>query len=201
METPFETKSVFVGYKDETICLLIDAYSLYRTERELGFTVDYENLRVYFKSKGRLVNSFIYFQVVEGKEIPAVLRLRNFTAYNGYTPKEIVLKEYEQESGAGPKRTSGGIEVAFALGAIDASAYAEHLYILTGNGKYTELVEWLQNKGKKVTIVSSALKERNSIVSDRLRKSALGFIELDEIKDQIRMIHEEDEELQENETE
>ena len=60
----------------------------------------------------------------------------------------------------------------------------DHLVIFSGDGDFTSLVEALQRKGRKVTVVSS-LTSQPPMIADDLRRQADYFVDLASLKSEI----------------
>jgi uncharacterized LabA/DUF88 family protein len=60
----------------------------------------------------------------------------------------------------------------------------DHVVIFSGDGDFRRLVEAVQRRGKRVSVVST-IRTSPPMVADELRRQADNFIELDELKSQI----------------
>ena len=60
----------------------------------------------------------------------------------------------------------------------------EHIVLFSGDGDFRSLVESLQRKGVRVSVVST-IRSQPPMISDELRRQADNFIELDELKEVI----------------
>ena len=76
------------------------------------------------------------------------------------------------------------MDIELAIDAMEQSDVVDHLVIFSGDGDFTSLVEALQRKGRKVTVVSS-LSSQPPMIADDLRRQADYFIDLNSLKSEI----------------
>jgi uncharacterized LabA/DUF88 family protein len=67
---------------------------------------------------------------------------------------------------------------------MEAAAYADHMVLFSGDGDFRALVEAVQRKGARVTVVST-LKGQSGSISDELRRQADAFVDLADLGDLI----------------
>ena len=181
-------ENTLVHYPTDKIVLIVDNQSISKIQREQNFNVDYYELREWFAQTGQLRDASIYFQIVEGQGNNLV-RLKDYTAYNGYTPYVKDVKDVESLK-------FGGLDIPITLGMINASEYADHIFLLSTNSNFVDAIEYVQRRGVPVTVVF-ALDDRRSTKSlDLLRKAASGFLNILSIKDSIESKFEDSEEDQ-----
>ncbi|WP_191321300.1 NYN domain-containing protein, partial [Camelimonas fluminis] len=102
--------------------------------------------------------------------------------YNHYRVVSKIAKEYETHFGG--RRLKGNMDVEIAVDALDISPHIDHLILFTGDGDFRRLIEAIQDKGRRVTVVSS-LRTQPMMLSDALRRQADNFIDLADIKESI----------------
>ena len=73
------------------------------------------------------------------------------------------------------------IGVELAVDALENSDRIDHLVLFSGDGDLRALVEAVQRRGVRVTVVST-IRTRPPIVADELRRQADSFLELDDFK-------------------
>ncbi len=173
-------------YPDERVVLFIDGPSLHMTARALGFEVDYKELRAYFMRKARLVRALYYTTILEQQEFTAVRPLVDWLEYNGFTLVTKPAKEFTDS--AGRRRIKGDMDVELAVHAMQLADSIDHAVIFTGDGDFRSLVEALQQKGKRVSVVST-LETQPAMVADELRRQADQFIDLADLEDAIARKH------------
>ncbi|EMS35841.1 NYN domain-containing protein, partial [Candidatus Liberibacter americanus] len=85
----------------------------------------------------------------------------------------------------GRKKIKTSMEIELAVDAFEQSQGVDSLVIFSGDGDFTTLVEALQRRSKKITIVSTVL-SNPPMVSDQLRRQADNFIDLAYLKNEIQ---------------
>ena len=159
----------------EKIVLLIDGANLYATGRTLGFDVDYKQLLVYFKNRGYLLRAYYYTTLIEDQEFSSLRPLIDWLDYNGYAVVTKAAKEFTDSTGR--RKVKGNVDMELAVDAMELSGAADHFVLFSGNGDFRVLVEALQRKGKRVTVVSTTATQP-PMIADELRRQADNFIEL-----------------------
>ncbi len=169
-------------YPDERIAVFIDGANLYNAARGLGFDIDYRRLLQLFSSKGRLVRAFYYTAVRDDQEYSPIRPLVDWLDYNGYTMVTKSTKEFTDSEGR--VKIKGNMDIELAIDVMDMAAYVDHIFLLSGDGDFRRLVEAVQRKGVRVSVVST-IRSQPPMVADELRRQADNFIELLEWQDDI----------------
>jgi len=169
-------------YPDERIALFIDGSNLYAAARALGFDIDYKRLLTEFGKRGKLVRAFYYTALLEDQEYSPIRPLIDWLDYNGYTMVTKPTKEFTDSQGR--RRFKGDMDVELAVDVMEMSAYVDHIILFSGDGDFRRLVEAVQRKGPRVTVVST-VRSQPSMVADELRRQADNFLELLEIAPHI----------------
>lgn len=167
-------------YKDEKLAVLIDGVNLHVATKLLGFDVDYKLLRQEFSRRGKLVRMHYYTSIMEVEEFSPVRPLVDWLSYNGYVVHNKFSREIPDNSGK-RKTARGSLEVDLTIDAIRLSDRVDHIVLMTGDGDFRSLVEELQRRGVRVTVVSS-IRSQPSTASDELRRQADSFVELEELR-------------------
>jgi uncharacterized LabA/DUF88 family protein len=102
--------------------------------------------------------------------------------YNGFSVVTKPLKEFTDVQGR--RRVKGNMDIELAIDVMEISAVVDHVVIFSGDGDFRRLVEAVQRRGKRVSVVST-IRTSPPMVADELRRQADNFIELDELKSQI----------------
>jgi uncharacterized LabA/DUF88 family protein len=92
------------------------------------------------------------------------------------------LKEFTDVQGR--RRVKGNMDIELAIDVMEMSACIDHVVIFSGDGDFRRLVEAVQRRGRRVSVVST-IRTSPPMVADELRRQADNFIELDELKAQI----------------
>ncbi len=171
-----------IFYKSERIALFIDGANLYATAKSLGFDIDYKRLLQVFRERGQLIRAYYYTALAEDQEYSSIRPLIDWLDYNGYTMITKPTKEFTDASGR--RKVKGNMDIELAVDAMELSEHLDHIVLFSGDGDFRSLVEALQHKGKRVSVVST-LRTQPPMVADELRRQADCFIDINTLKDQI----------------
>lgn len=169
-------------YPTERIALFIDGANLYATARSLGFDIDYKKLLQLFGSKGQLIRALYYTALAEDQEYSSIRPLVDWLDYNGYTMVTKPTKEFTDSSGR--RKIKGNMDIELAVDAMELAEHLDHLVIFSGDGDFRSLVEALQHKGRRVSVVST-LTTQPPMIADELRRQADQFIDLADLENEI----------------
>ncbi len=182
-------------YKEEKVAFFIDGSNLYAAARALDFDIDYKRLLHWVASKSRLVRAFYYTALYEDQEYSPVKPLVDWLDYNGYTMVTKPVKEYTDAQGR--KKIKANMDIELAVDMMELADQVDHIVLFSGDGTFTRLVEAVQRKGVRVTVVST-IKSNPPMVADELRRQADHFLELDVLANTIIRDHDDfDEDSQE----
>ncbi|MFB0952235.1 MAG: NYN domain-containing protein [Rhodospirillales bacterium] len=171
------------NYQNERTALFIDGSNLYAAARALGFDIDYKRLLKVFKKNGQLVRALYYTALVEEQEYSPIRPLVDWLDYNGYTMVTKPTKEFTDA--AGRRKIKGNMDIELAIDVMEMSPHLDHIVIFSGDGDFRRLVEAVQSKGVRVTVVST-IQSQPPMIADELRRQADVFIELADIQDEIQ---------------
>ena len=171
------------NYQNERTALFIDGSNLYAAARALGFDIDYKRLLKVFKKNGQLVRALYYTALVEEQEYLPIRPLVDWLDYNGYTMVTKPTKEFTDA--AGRRKIKGNMDIELAIDMMEMSPHLDHIVIFSGDGDFRRLVEAVQRKGVRVTVVST-IQSQPPMIADELRRQADVFIELADIQDEIQ---------------
>jgi uncharacterized LabA/DUF88 family protein len=163
---------------NERVALFIDGANLYSASRNLGFDVDYRNLLEYFKKRTRVIRAYYYSAVLETEEYSPLKPLTDWLAYNGYALVTKPAKEFTDA--AGRRRVKGNMDIEIAVDMLELADKLDHVVLFSGDSDFRRLVEAVQRKGVRVSVVSS-VRTSPPMVADELRRQADNFLELAEI--------------------
>ena len=170
-------------YQDEKIALFIDGSNLYAAAKGLGFDIDYKKLLQLFSDSGKLIRAFYYTALLEDQDYSPIRPLVDWLDYNGYTMITKPAKEFTDN--AGHKKIKGNMDIELAVDLIEMADSIDHAVIFSGDGDFRRLVEFVQRKGLRVTVVST-MRSKPPMIADELRRQADDFIELMDIKAEIQ---------------
>lgn len=166
----------------EKIALFIDGANLFATSKSLGFDVDYRKLLQAFRKRAYLLRAYYYSALIEDLEFASIRPLIDWLDYNGYTVVTKPAKEFIDSQGR--RKIKGSMEIELAIDAMQQSQTVDHFVIFSGDGDFTSLVEALQRKGRKVSVVST-LSTQPPMIADELRRQADHFIDLVSLRSEI----------------
>jgi len=164
------------------IALFIDGANLYATAKTLGFDIDYKRLLREFESRGTLLRAFYYTAVIEDQEFSSIRPLIDWLDYNGYTVVTKATKEFIDASGR--RKVKGNMDVELAVDAMELAERIDEMVLFSGDGDFRSLVEAVQRRGVRVTVVST-ISSQPPMVSAELRREADVFTDLVELKSKI----------------
>jgi uncharacterized LabA/DUF88 family protein len=174
-------------YPQERIAIFIDGANLYAAARGLGFDIDYKRLLDLFASKGRLMRAFYYTALIEDQEYSPLRPLVDWLDYNGYTMVTKPTKEYTDAMGR--RKIKGNMDIELAIDMLEMAQYLDHAVLFSGDGDFRRLVEAVQRRGVRVSVVST-LRSQPPMVADDLRRQADTFVELQDLAPQIMRVRE-----------
>jgi len=164
------------------IALFIDGPNFYATAKALGLDVDYKRVLKAFDDRGTLVRAFYYTAIIEDQEYSSIRPLVDWLDYNGFTVVTKATKEFLDS--AGRRKVKGNLHIELAVNAMDLSRRIDQMVLFSGDGDFRSLVEAVQRRGVRVSVVSSMVTQPPMIV-DELRRQADAFIDLDTLRTNI----------------
>lgn len=173
-------------YPNEKVAVFIDGANLYSAARTLGFDIDYRKLLDQFSKKSNLIRAFYYTALNEDQEFSPIRPLVDWLDYNGYTVITKQIKEYTDS--VGRRKIKGNIDVELAIDMMELAPFVDHFVLFSGDGDFRRLVEAVQSRGKRVTVVST-IRTQPPMVADELRRQADVFVELQDFGSQIARAH------------
>jgi len=169
-------------YSDERVGLFIDGSNLYAAARALSFDIDYKCLLGAFSESGRLIRAFYYTALIEEQEYSPIRPLVDWLDYNGYTMVTKPVKEFTDSMGR--KKIKGNMDIELAIDMVEMAPVLDHIVLFSGDGDFRRLVEAVQRKGLRVTVVST-VRSQPPMIADELRRQADSFIELQDLQAKI----------------
>jgi uncharacterized LabA/DUF88 family protein len=166
----------------EKIALFIDGANLYNATKSLGFDIDYKRLLQEFQSRGKLVRAYYYTAMIEDQEFSALKPLIDWLDYNGYTVVTKPTKEFVDQTGR--RKVKGNMDIELCVDAIELAPHIDQMVLFSGDGDFRSLVEALQRRGVRVTVVST-IACRPPMLADELRRQCDQFTDLIELKSKI----------------
>jgi uncharacterized LabA/DUF88 family protein len=173
-------------YPNERVALFIDGANLHAAARSLGFDIDYKRLLKHFQEQCHLIRAFYYTALVEDQEYSPLRPLVDWLDYNGFTMVTKPTKEYTDSMGR--RKIKGNMDIELAIDVLEMASHLDHVVLFSGDGDFRRLVEAVQRRGVRVSVVST-IRSSPPMVADELRRQADNFIELDELSALIARQH------------
>jgi len=164
------------------IALFIDGANLYSTAKALGFDIDYRRLLTEFQGLGTLVRAFYYTAIIEDQEYSSIRPLVDWLDYNGYTVVTKATKEFFDATGR--RKVKGNMDIELAVDAMELAEHLHEMVLFSGDGDFRSLVEGIQRRGVRVTVVST-IATQPPMIADDLRRQADVFVDLRELQPRI----------------
>jgi uncharacterized LabA/DUF88 family protein len=150
--------------------------------KTLGFDVDYRRLLKEFQSRGTVLRAFYYSAVIEDQEVSSIRPLIDWLDYNGYTVITKPAKEFDD--GEGRRKFKRNMHLEIAADAMGLAEKVDQIVLFSGDGDFRSLVEAIQRRGVRVTVVST-MSSQPPMIADELRRQADVFTDLAELKSKI----------------
>ena len=166
----------------DKIALFIDGANLYATAKTLGFDIDYKRLLKEFQSRGTLVRAFYYTAIIEDQEYSSIRPLIDWLDYNGFTVVTKPTKEFVDANGN--RKVKGNMDIELAVDAMEFANRVDHIVLFSGDGDFRSLVEAVQRRGVRVTVVST-ISSQPPMIADELRRQADAFTDLVELQSKL----------------
>ncbi len=166
----------------EKIALFIDGANLYATAKALGFDIDYKKLLLEFQSKGYLLRAYYYTALAEEQEYSSIRPLIDWLDYNGYTVVTKPTKEFVDSTGR--RKIKGNMDIELAVHVMEMVEYVDHFVLFSGDGDFRSMVEAVQRRGRKVSVIST-LVSQPPMIADELRRQADHFVDLQSMQSKI----------------
>ncbi len=169
---------------NERMALFIDGPNFYGSIRDVGIKVDYTRLLAFFQSKARLIRAYYYTALMEDRSeerVDFLHRLTDWLSFNGYTVITKPAKVFQGTSGE--QILKGNMDIEIAIDMLDMVPYIDHALLCSGDGDFRRLVEVVQRRGVRVSVVST-----EPMLASELKRQADKFIDLNDIEQEIRQI-------------
>jgi len=169
-------------YPEDKVALFIDGSNLYAAARSLDFDIDYKKLLNWGASCGRLVRAFYYTALIEDTDYSPIRPLVDWLDYNGYTMVTKPTKEFVDSQGR--RKIKGNMDIELAIDVMEMADTLDHIILFSGDGGFRRLLEAVQRKGVRVTVVST-IQSNPPMVADELRRQADFFLDLESLRSEI----------------
>ncbi len=169
-------------YPEEKLAVFIDGANLYAAAKNLNFDIDYKRLLSWISGQSRLVRAFYYTALLEDQEYSPIRPLIDWLDYNGYTMVTKPAKEFTDHTGR--RKVKGNMDIELAIDMMELAGRVDHIVLFSGDGDFRRLVESVQRRGVRVTVISTT-RTQPPMVADELRRQADHFIDLIDLAESI----------------
>jgi uncharacterized LabA/DUF88 family protein len=171
---------------EERTALFIDGANFYQSARALAFDIDYKKLLASFSGNCRLLRAYYYTALLDEQEYSPIRPLVDWLDYNGYKLVTKPLKEFTQATGR--RKYKGNMDVEITVDVMEMAEHLDHVVLLSGDGDFRRLVEAVQRRGVRVTVIST-IRTQPPMIADELRRQADQFIDLSDLQPYIAREH------------
>jgi uncharacterized LabA/DUF88 family protein len=128
------------------------------------------------------VRASYYTAIIEDQELSPLRPLVDWLDYNGYTVVTKPTREFIDTSGR--RKVKANMNIELAVDVMELAKHVDEIVLFSGDGDFRSLVEAVQRRGLRVTVISS-----NStyppMIADELRRQADVFIDLATLQPKI----------------
>jgi uncharacterized LabA/DUF88 family protein len=174
--------STSMSSKSNRIALFIDGANLHATAKTLGFDIDFKHLLKEFEGRGALLRAFYYTAVIEDQEYSSLRPLTDWLSYNGYTVVTKAVKEFTDASGR--RKVKANMNIELTIDAMELAEHVDQIVLFSGDGDFRSLVEAVQRRGVRVTVIST-ISSQPPMIADELRRQADVFTDLAELQSKL----------------
>jgi len=167
-------------YRQSTkAAVFIDAANVIYSQRTLKWQIDFKKLMDYFKNNYQLDSVYFYFAYLKDdkRQQGFFRKLRQW----GYKIRTKEVKLIRQADGAILKK--GNLDVELTIDAVKELKLYSTAILMSGDSDFHALVRYLQNKDKKVIVISS-----KGHVSYELLKAANKYINFNTLREFVERI-------------
>ncbi len=128
------------------------------------------------------MRAFYYTAIIEDQEYSSIRPLIDWLDYNGYTVVTKATKEFIDASGR--RKVKGNMDIELAVDAMELAEHVDQIVLFSGDGDFRSLVEAVQRRGVRVTVVST-ISSQPPMIADELRRQADVFTDLVELQSKL----------------
>lgn len=148
-----EADALFSHLNGQRVGVMIDGANFYSTTRQLGFVTDYKKLRDLFLRNCAAAEIHYFTAINYNSENNNFIKTLTWMMNNGYIVHHKSAKSLRQADGQ--YMLKGNMDVELTTEAMGLSPDVDHMVLLSGDGDFCRLVTKLQERGVKVTVISS----------------------------------------------
>ena len=151
------------------IYAFIDSQNVNLATRECGWKLDFSRFYIYLKDKYKVLKTFLFIGYVTGNE-----DLYTFLKKVGYIVVFKPTLDYRKKGGS---YTKGNVDAELVLHTMIEFPNYDKVIIVSGDGDFHCLIEYLEKQGKLLNIIIPYSKKYSAL----LRKYKKYFIYLDKL--------------------
>ena len=161
-----------IKHKEQRVAVLIDVQNMYHSAKNLyGKKVNFAEILKTAVGERKLIRAFAYVvRTKTGEEKPFFEALTKL----GLETRVRDLQEFY----GGMKKADW--DVGITIDAVKSAAGVDVIVLVSGDGDFIQLVEYLKNQGKRIEVIAFG-----KSASSRLRETADEFIDLGETPDKF----------------
>jgi uncharacterized LabA/DUF88 family protein len=129
-----------------------------------------------------LIRAIYYTALMEDADYSPIRPLIDWLDYNGYRVVTKPAKEFTDSLGR--RKVKGNMDIELAIDVMQLADSLDHVVLFSGDGDFRSLIQAVQAKGKRTSVVST-LTTRPPMVADELRRQTDQFIDLADLRDEI----------------
>jgi uncharacterized LabA/DUF88 family protein len=129
--------------------------------------------------RGKLIRAFYYTALLESEDYSPIRPLVDWLHYNGFTMVTKPAKEFIDSQGR--RKVKGNMDIELAVDMMEMASHVDHVVLFSGDGDFKPLVECVQRKGVRVSVVST-IRSQPPMIADELRRQCDNFIELEDLR-------------------
>lgn len=142
--------------KHPIIYAFIDSQNLNLGVKDQGWRLDFARFRVYLKDKYQAEKAFIFIGYLPGNE-----RLYTHLQQAGYI---VIFKPTLEIKKKGKIKIKGNVDAELVLHAMIEYPKYNHAIIVSGDGDFRCLIEYLDEKGKLYKLIIPNIKKYSSLL-------------------------------------
>lgn len=166
-------------FNRERIALFVDGSNAYATAKAMNIDIDYSKLRNKIALQGNLVRAYYYTALIEGRRADSIQPLVDWLSYNYWEVRTKKAKVFINNDGREKVKGNMDIDMVMDMVKLTDSGRIDVMYLFTGDGDFVPVLDYVQNKGVRVVVISS-LVVRPPMIADELRRKCDQFIDLQE---------------------
>lgn len=132
--------------------VFVDAANLFYVQQRLGWHVNPQRLLDHVVGDDELADAFWYTGVRSPAE-PEQERFLRWLTHVGYTVRKKVVKSFVNVDRGGTVEKAN-LDVELVMDMLTTAETFDHAVLVSGDGDFERVVEWLRARGKRVSVYS-----------------------------------------------